>query len=167
MVHSIDFTIPGFKAQSASFCLFLVRRCIKVFWRLTLFFQCHTKLRWHFPLIPCWLLKIKKEHLKLWIKCQVWQHARTISIFHSILLPAGLFAMLGPALVTLAMYGLLSQACGEGQATKRSASSTNMTCLFLTNSQSVLQAEHTPHMAVLALRSVCGSKNNNTGRELF
>lgn len=25
---------------------------------------------WHFPVIPCWLLGIQKEHPELWIKCQ-------------------------------------------------------------------------------------------------
>lgn len=89
----------------------------------------------------------------------MWQCAGTISIFHAILLPAGLFAVLGPALVTLAVYGLLSQACGEGQAMKRSVSSTNMTCLFLTKSQSVLRAKRTPDMDVLVIRPACGYKN--------
>lgn len=48
---------------------------------------------------------------------------------------------------------------------KRSASSTNMTCLFFTNNQSVLRAKRSPDMAGLALRSVCGEKKNNAGRK--
>lgn len=46
---------------------------------------------WHFPMIPCWLLGIQKEHPKLWIKCQPWCCGGTVSISDDVWLAVGPF----------------------------------------------------------------------------
>lgn len=35
---------------------------------------------WHFPVIPCWLSGIIKQHRERWIKCQLWLCGGTVSI---------------------------------------------------------------------------------------